>query len=467
MEANNRSLFIFSFKLALIFILTFGLVKYLLFPFIPFLAHDKKYRYELKNLKEGNLEKLDIAFFGNSFVYTAYDPTVIKDRLGASAYHFNSSSQVLESSLLVAKHVLEQKSIKYAVFDVSKGSLTRPKIEKEKNWYFQSIALQEIPFSLDKYKKINAFFPKEVYFEYYINALSSSFGKVFQLNERAKFVNGFSNSFEYYHFKGSLFSERGYFAYDFNKKSITQEVFEKEFYRTPSAKINSEKLWNENLKKELSDFIAFAEKKGTKVVLINSLKLREEVYNTDFIVNLKSQFKNVEFVNLNTNRNKYNLNNLSFFDGSHLTYLGSYEVTNRLIDSLSSWDQIFQPKPISHDFKICNLKGAHFNFEKGRDAFIKLEFDRIPKKLKNHTLVLNIYPKDISLLSRKSLEKGIKHDAFHFKNIKEDLIQTGSSEIFIKRLNTNVTNDMVKNVKLFFEKKGDTLKIPLFKYYFE
>lgn len=467
MVENSKSLSTFSFKLILLLVFTFLLIRYVIIPYAPYLGHDRKYRYEISTLNNIPSDNADIAFFSNSYVYTAYDPTLIKSELNLDAYHFNSSSQILESSLLVAKHVLEEKSFKYVVFDVSKSSLVRPKNETEKSWYFQSIALQEIPFSLDKYQKINSFFPKDEYFEYYINALSSSFGKFFQLNKREKFSASNTPPFAYYHFNGALFSERGYFAYDFNKKSIPKDAFNTTFSKAASSKVPTDQLWNSNRKKELINFIEFSKSKGTNVILVNSLKLRDEHYNSAFIDSLTAQFSHLKFLNLNSSRKDYNLSNMSFFDTSHVTYLGSYEVTHRLIDSLLRWDKNLQPKTISHNFKVCNLKKGYFNFKKNRDSYIKLEFDSIPTLLKNHTLVLSVYPKDLSLLSHESKEKGLEYDKFHFTNVKDATIKTDDSEVFIKRLNTTVVNDAPKKIKLFFYKENDTLDIPSFQYVFE
>ncbi len=465
MKSIKKTNTLFILKLAVFIFLTALILKACILPVVPNLAFDRKYGYELDNLNEIELKGNDLAFFGNSLVYTAYDPTLIQERLGVSAFHFNSPSQVLESSLIAAKYVLEEKPFKYVVFDVSQGSLIRPRVEKEKDWYYQSIALQETPLSYEKYKKVNAFFLKEDYFEYYINALSSTFGKTFQLNERENFGSKNINPYEYYHFRGALFSERGYFAYDFNNKAIGKEVFDSEFYKTASPQFSSEKLWNENLKEELIDFIALAENKGTEVVLINSLKLREENYNTDFIDSLKKQFSNLEFINLNSNRSKYHLTNSSFFDGSHLTYLGSHEVSNRLIDSLSKWYNIPKQDNYEFSFKSFNLKNFSYNLENWEDKFIKLEFDSIPKSLRDHQLAIYIYANDTLKLSDNSKAKKSKSDNFHVKMSGDEIISTRNSRVVIKRIQTKISTESIEKIKVFFYKQNDTIKIPEFEFY--
>ena len=107
MEENNNNLFIFSFKL-LLFIALFVIVIQLFFiPYVPNLGEDNKYLQSLNEVKSVE-KKYDMIFFGNSYSYTAYDPTIIINELGLSSLHINSPSQILEVSLVIANDIIEK-----------------------------------------------------------------------------------------------------------------------------------------------------------------------------------------------------------------------------------------------------------------------------------------------------------------------------------------------------------------------
>ncbi len=464
MAASNNSLFTFSFKLS-IFILLLGVIIFgALIPYAPDIDTDKRFVFEINRLKKENNNQFDIAFFGNSYVYTAYDPTIIKNELGLRAIHVNSASQVLETSLIIANRVIKENNFKYVVLDVSDNSLLRPPKTKEKSWYFQTLALQEIPFSFHKLCAINNYFPKWTYNEYYLASVSKKLGRLFRLNKFGEYSIG-SKEPEYHHFSGALFSEDGYFAYDYRKRALADSIFLKEFKKPPLSKKGINVLWNEDLKKLMIQFIERAKSKKTEVILINSLKLRAQDFNKTFIDNLIKRYDNIKFLNLNENRKNYTLDNRAFFNASHLTFLGSNQVTHRFVDSLSAWYKIEKKSNDPYHFKYFNLIDYSFNLTEGEDKFIKLEFDSIPSFLKNYQLVLNFYPKDSTLLSDHSKEKHLKADNIYIKLDKDSRIDTGKSNILIERFKTKITESTLKKIKIFFYKPKDTLRMPSYNLY--
>lgn len=460
MAKNKNNIFTLIIKLV-IFVLIIGVfLLILIIPNAPKLGIERHYLFELEKVNE-NPNYYDLALFGNSYVYTAYDPSILRNKLGLKTIHINSSSQILETSLILAKDLLEKNNFKYVLFDVSENSVLRPEIKKEKSWYFQTIALQEIPFSLNKFKKVNDFFPKEEHTEYYVTSLSEKAGKLFRLNKRKDYLFNRQKT-KYYHFKGALFSENGYFAYDYRVKSLDEKAFNKGYNNQPKKKIDTDTLWKSDLKKSMIDFIKDAQTKNTKVILVNSLKLRQENFNREFIDSLTNVFDNVKFLNLNAKRTNYNLSKNSFFDSSHLTYLGSHQVTHILVDSISKWFKIPLKDENSFDFKYLNLVDYSYNLNNDQDKYIKLEFDSIPSYLKDHKLVVYLYPKDSTLLSKNSKKKNFKSDNFYISLDKSSGINLKDSYIFIERIKTNISEKSLNKVKVFFYKANDTLGIPSF-----
>ena len=448
MAKNENNIFTLIIKLV-IFVLIIGvLLLIFIIPNAPKVGVERHYLFELEKVNE-NPNYYDLALFGNSYVYTAYDPSILRSKLGLKTIHINSSSQILETSLILAKDLLEKNKFKYVLFDVSENSVLRPGNKKEKSWYFQTIALQEVPFSLNKLKEVNNFFPKEEYTEYYITSLSEKAGKLFRLNKRKEYLFNHQKT-KYYHFKGALFSENGYFAYDYRVKSLDEKVFNKEYNNQPKKKIDTDTLWNSDLKKTMIDFIKDAQTKNTKVILVNSLKLRQENFNREFIDSLTNVYDNVKFLNLNAKRTDYNLNKNTFFDSSHLTYLGSHQVTHTLVDSLSKWFKIPLKKENSFDFKYLNLVDYSYNLNNDQDKYIKLEFDSIPSYLKDHKLVVYLYPKDSTLLSENSKKKKFKSDNFYISLDKSSGINLKDSYIFIERIKTNISEKSLDKIKVFF-----------------
>ena len=458
MEENNNNLFIFSFKL-LLFIALFVIVIQLFFiPYVPNLGEDNKYLQSLNEVKSVE-KKYDMIFFGNSYSYTAYDPTIIINELGLSSLHINSPSQILEVSLVIANDIIEKEGLKYVFFDISEPSLLRPKNDKEKSWYYQTIALQEIQFSFSKFIQTSKIFPIKVYPEYYISSLSKKVGRIFRMNKREEYKVHIPE-FKYPDEKGSLFYLDGYFARDSKKKSLTKELFQIENSKKPKQTIGNKSLWNKELRNQVERFILKCKNKGVQVIFINSLKLRTQEFSVDYLGGLVAKFKNLKVLNLNASRAIYNLNEHTFFDSGHLNYQGSYQVSHRLVDSLSSWYSLDKKRKIVKNMKLLELKDVYYHLQEGQNKFIKLEFDKIPKLLNGHQLVISIYPKDTKLLSDYSKKKKFGSDNFYVQQPADNNIDVGNSKIIISKLKTKITEENLKKIAIYFYKPKDALGMP-------
>lgn len=457
MGQSNNSLYTFSFKLVL-FICIFLLIAFVFFiPYVSDLGEEKKYTFALHELNENN-EPCDIAFFGNSYSFTAYDPSIIKNELGLNAWHINSSAQRLFTSLLVANEMIKTVSLKYIVFDVSDQTVLAPKEDEESIWHYQTLGLQEVPFSFKKMTYLFDFFPVDTYTEYYFTALSKKSGRFFRFNKRSSYLKREDN----FNFKSvgpaTLFSYNGFSGKQ--DISITEESFNTEIKRNKKKRESEEVLWSNSGKKQLlNEVISMSKQKGIEILLVNSLKLHRQAFKDTYIDSIVKNNDNVKFLNLNDERQKYLLNESDFYNSTHLNYSGGYKVTQRLIDSLSSFYNLKKEKKSGWDFKYFKLVDHFYNLSDNQDKFIRLEFDKIPDFLDDYQLVISLYPNDNDLLSDHSKAKKFGSDNFYINNISKNHLDIDKSKICILRLDTKITEDDLKKMTLYFYKSNDTLEM--------
>lgn len=456
MEESNNNLSIFSFKLV-IFICLFAIVALVLFiPYAPDEGSDSKYMYALNKLKDED-KKFEIAIFGNSYCYMGYDPTIFKSQLGLNTLHVNSPAQNLLTSLLTAKSLISENNFRYIIFDVSETSIITPKPTNEKSWHYQKIGLQELPLTLDKFYYVTKFYPFNIYPVSYATALSKNIGRFFRLNQRSKYrkkeeltdvVN--SSPTDLFGFNGFIAKNKNYL----NRKSFLTAINKKAGHRIPS-----DSLWTKDLKKLMQEVISISKENNVEVILINSLRLGNKIYKDEYLDSVIEYNTNVNFINLNENRDKYFLNENSFYNFSHLNYSGSFVVTQRIVDSMSQWYGLKKKSIKPFKMKFMDIEDVFYNLEEDQDKFIKLKFNRIPKTLNNHQLVIAIYPKDTSALSDYSKKKKWGSDNYYIKNPADVGIDVGKSKVIIKKFATKITEENLDKISIFFYKSKDTLNL--------
>ncbi len=455
---KGNSLLNFCIKLIIFGLLGVVIIRFFIIPFVPDIDTDQKYVYAINKI---DTEKKDttysIAFFGNSYSFTAYDPTIIKNKLGLNAIHLNSGAQRLETSLIVANDILGKHSLKYVFLEVSGATLLTPPKNDTKMWYFQTMALQEIPFSYEKFNEVNNYFPIEENTKYYLSALSKNIGRFIRINHIESYKSPANDTSFLSNSKKMYFSYNGFLAN--NQNPVTEEMFKKEFYRKAYA--GKEVLWTDRKISLLRAFIKKAQKQGTQVILILSLKLYPTIYNDSAIQGFLKEFDNVHFLNFNAQRNQYSLNAESFYNSSHLNYRGSYQVTNRLVDSLSKWYKLPIKNNKELDFKVFKFSDYFYSLDGSQDKFVKFEFDSIPEILKDHKLIVSLYPKDPNLLSAKTKKSNYDSDNFSI-DLSKDVIDVGTSKVFIKKMDTKITEQSLKKLIVYFYKPNDTLKLPTY-----
>lgn len=431
------------------------IISVLFIPYAPDLGKEARYVYALNKLQK---DSFDIAFFGNSYSFTAYDPTIIENELGLKSIHLNSSSQKLTTSLLIARYLIPKSNFKYIVFDVSEPTFIVNDTD-EKSWYYQSIALQEIPFSFEKFNYLSKFFPEKNFTKYYITALSKNVGRLFNLNDRSNYKVHEEES-NYKTGSSTPFAFNGFLAK--NHSNMDNNGFIKESNKPIINRMPSDSLWNNDMKDLMQKVIVQSKKNGIQILLINSLKLHKQLFKDSYLEEIVANNNHVSFLDLNTNKESYFLNEKSFYNFTHLSYQGSYEVTHRLVDSMANYYSLtrINKKPIN--FKYLELTDMYYNLSDDQDKFIKLEFDNIPEILKNHQLVVSFFPKDTSLLSDYSKKKKFGSDNFYAKLSPDKYMDLGNSKIVIMKLNTKITESELKKLRIYFYKQQDALGIPKF-----
>tara|TARA_R110002110_G_scaffold49502_4_gene146894 strand:- start:1946 stop:3352 length:1407 start_codon:yes stop_codon:yes gene_type:complete len=458
MEASSRSLYTFSFKGVSLFLLLLVILTFIVFLYRPGLGSDARYVFALNELEERNLnEEYQIAFFGNSYNYTSLDPSLIKSRLGLNAIHLNSSAQNIRVSLIAAKQALLENNLKFVFFEISGSSLRKPSPENEKHWFFQAKALQEIAFSYEKLKYTWDYFPKNRYSKYYISGMSRYLSGLSNLNNWKEYKlytkRGYSPDGK------TLFSHNGFIGK--KVKSIEKSVFDEKF-NGEIYKEKTEALWTKDLIDQMNDFISFAESRGAQVVLTYGLKVYPSYMKMDIINSFTALHKNLKFLDLNVDRDKYVIDEESFYDEAHYNYPVSYQVTNRLIDSISKWYKLPFVEKTKIDFKMHELSDFFYSLDETQDKFFRIEYDQLPpSELEEHTFVVGFYPKDTTVLNRAARERnGISED--HYFDLSKDYIAIGNKKVIVKKFDSKVSINNLDKIKMYFYKSKDTLKLPSF-----
>ncbi|MEZ4809852.1 MAG: hypothetical protein R2819_05790 [Allomuricauda sp.] len=459
MEKSKKNLYTFSFKLAVLIIVLVVVLSYFFLPYVPDVGEDQKYKFGLNLLSRDEKKDFDMVFLGNSYSFTAYDTSVIQNELGLNSIHINSGAQRLETSLLVADYALEvNNKIKIMVFDVSTATLLRPKKDEKEIWYYQTLALQEIPFSFHKALEVTKFFPLKEYPEYYTASLSKTMGRLFRLNDRVNYHMPKPSDFYRSPKNATLFSYNGYMAKA--HYPIDKNGFAKSFKKRPLAQIKTDSIWGKDLQEKLIRFVQKAKKGNVKILLVNSLKLFDENYDQEFLNALMEEYENVSFLNLNAQRDKYYLNEKSFYNSTHLNFSGSQQVTKRMCDSLSKWYKLPKQNTKQYSFGPFRLNDVFYNLKENQDKVIKLTFDKLPFKLNDHQLVVSLFPKDTAKLSKYSKKRGFRSDNFYVKNPSTNNIDVGDSKSIIMKLDTEINDSDIEKIKVFFYKSKDTLRLP-------
>src|SRR5699024_9439255 len=278
---KDKNLISFSLKL-----LAFGLILFLIIikfflPYAPDIGEEKNLTVSIQKLDEKDSNFYDILFFTNSYLYTSIDPIIIKESLGLEALHVASGAQRLETALIIANEVLKKHKPSYIVFDVSTPTLPSPEIGDKKLWYFQTVALQEIPFSMEKGLNVTKFFPIKKHTEEYISAMSKPAGRLFRINELPNYNN---HGLTVYNTK----QKNVYFNYNSFRatntfKTVDDKLFQESFYKEPEPIKNRDYLFEENLISLMNDFLEKTSRKGIEVIFIHSLKMTPTAYDSKIL----------------------------------------------------------------------------------------------------------------------------------------------------------------------------------------
>lgn len=458
---NNKSLTTFFLKLVLFGLVTGLVIFSFILPYAPDIGEEKNFAVALQKLSKNEVDYYDLLFFTNSYLYTSLDPVTIKESIGLEALHLTSGAQRLETSVIIANEVIKKYTPSYIVFDVSTPTLPSPEIDDEKMWYFQTVALQEIPFSLEKGLNVTKYFPITKHTENYVSAMSNRAGRVFRMNDLENYTEHGLTSYK-------TSRENVYFTYNGFRatntyKTVGDELFKESYYKDAEPIKNRDYLFGENLVALMNGFLEKTAKKGIEVVFIHSLKMSPTAYDSKILNGWIEKYPNVKFIDFNLNREIYPLSGKDFFDNSHLNYSASLKVTNSFVDSLSTWYSLPRADNAELDFKYFKFKSFFYNLNEQEDKFIKFEFeDEFPAALKNHKLVISLYPKDTLLLSDYSKKQKFKSDNFYIDMDEVETIENGESKIIIQRLLSKINQKSLKDLQVYFYRPNDTLNLPVY-----
>lgn len=461
MMKNKNNLITFFLKLIVFgLILSLLIIKFFL-PYAPDIGEEEDLIVAFQKLDQQEPDFYDILFFTNSYIFTAFDPVLIKEDLGLEALHLASSAQRLETAVILANEVIKKHKPSYVVFDVSIPTIPSPAKEEDMFWYYQTTALQERRLSKEKAINLTNFYPVKTQTEKYISAMSKNAGRLFRLNKlndysTPKFTTYTSSPLNVY------FTYNGFMGTN-THKIVDEKIFDGAYGKEPEPTKNQDYLFEKSLVALMDSFLEETSRRGIEVIFVHTLKMNPAGYKSKILDNWIESYPNVRFIDFNQNKEHYSLRGKDFFDKTHVNYSGSIQVTNSLIDSLSTWYSLPKIENKELDFKYFKFKRAFYNLNKQEDKFIKFEFEGdFPKELNDYKLVVSLYPKDSLLLSDYSKKQNFKSDNFYIEMDKVETIKNGDSKIFFHRLTSKIDQNTLKNLKIYFYHPNDTLNLPVY-----
>jgi hypothetical protein len=373
---------------------------------------DTKLDRNLEYLDKNKDEKFDIFFFGNSYIYTAFDPLLLKSITGNNSIHFGTPSRRFCFEPYIINEVLKIRKPKLVVVDISTTSMKTPR--REKDIYYNELAISSFELSFSKLKQIYLFEGKDRN-DVFLKTNSQFTNILYQLTGE----NKFSNKHKAKNGKILGFEPLTKQHPNFIK---TRHEYDSLYANPLNHKSSLSKSIDSLTLKELNRLIDYF-KRDTSIELlfISSIKVNSIDENDFFIDLIKSKIhgiKNINVLEMNLHSNKKILNMKfdDFYNSSHLMLTGAYKATNFLSSYIkqnypslnvenSNGNFIFTNKHTDGKILVRNVQVL---LEKGFDQDIRVVIDSIDKSFLDYNTVMTIVPKPryISMLSKYSKKRG-------------------------------------------------------------
>jgi len=334
---NKLILYISNSKFVriVLFLVVFYFIINLLFSNLVTNNQDAKLTANIEYLKTLNENNIDIFFFSNSFLFTAFDPLYLKYKTGLNSIHLGSSARRIPFELYTIKNVLKIRKPKIVVIDISSFTMRIPESNNEKVLSFNSNVISIFKPSIEKYNLISKYFPKKRN-DLLIKSFSKTTNTLYQLSTINPFKKQ-SNSDN----QGAIFGFTPILNTHFLKKKEYEDTFDS-IYKIPISKHADiyktiDSLSYVELKKTIK---YFKRRPAIELVMINTIKLNSNTENQILIDSIKQEANtsNIHIIEFNSSKikSKIDFSRYDFSDKYHPSKEGSLKLTDYFIDFLMS-----------------------------------------------------------------------------------------------------------------------------------
>ncbi len=424
---NKQILYIFNFKIVrvIVFLIVFIFITNNIVSRFTKPSIDHTLAINLETLKQQNF---DVLFMSNSYLFTAYDPLLLKSLTGLNSIHLGTSARRLCFEPFILKQALITQRPKLVVIDISSTTIVSP--DSDRSWFFNNKAISNFNFSIDKYEMLDGLIPdnrKDLWLQ------------SFSLTTRNLYNLTSEKELKYYGTKKK--SRIGkVFGYDVRVKQNTDKLkdFKKDFSsfykKLPGNKITKYNVIDEESIIKIQELLDIAEEyPEIQFLFINNIKLDASTENQDSIELIKEKAKpynNTKVLELNTKqiKSEIDLKYEDFYDPGHVRQSGSMKVTSYFSNYLKnqySFDNFKTIKNNSITFKMKNkknkgiieVKDVKLLIANKYNTDVRVLIDSIPDAYLEVSTVISVFPKEgyEHLLEVKSKKNKWKSDNLYRK----------------------------------------------------
>lgn len=427
---NRRISYIFNSKLfkVSVFVALFVLVTNTVISRFVKSGTDQTLAVNLDTIKKQNF---DILFMSNSYLFTAYDPLLIKSLTGLSSIHLGTSARRLCFEPFILKQALIWQKPKLVVIDISSTTITIP--DSDRSWFFNNKAISNFGLSLDKYKMLSSLIPENRK-DLWLQSISKTTRNLYNITTEKELT--------YYGVKNKSIIGK-VFGYDVRVKQNLKKLkdakknFSNLYSKLPSKKKTKYNVIDEISLMKIQEILDIAnDHPEIQFLFINNIRLDASTENQTSIDLVKDKVKpynNVKLLELNTRRIKDKLDLVfeDFYDLAHVRQTGSLKITSYFSDYLKEQYKFDSFKTITkhplifkmknkNNKRTINVKDIKLLIDENYNTDIRVLIDSIPKGYMETTTVFSVFPKKgfEHLLEKKSKKNKWKSDNSYrkFKN---------------------------------------------------
>jgi hypothetical protein len=283
-----------------------------------FRNNQKLQSFKHREYKE-NSKAIDIAIFGTSHAYTAYDPKILENRFEIQAFNFGAPVQNLKVTELAVKEILKETRLKLGVVDIFRSAILEPPFTNRVA-DFQYESLDYLPLSSEKINLHNHFYGARSV----LNVFPTIRDHVLWNERFFQPPYALSRNVDYY---------KGYMTdLYFDKKSWNAQISDKKPVRSPQL-IDSLAL-TQGQKNAIDDIVAAFREYEVPLLFVSApvhRKYMDDIYYTyQHLISGYLKEIGAAYIDYNNLWEELGLHHYDFKDISHVNAGGALKITRHL-----------------------------------------------------------------------------------------------------------------------------------------